>query len=94
VDIYSFRHKGLRQFFEKGQTKGLPQDRVEKLRRIFSALNEAESVAEMDSLPGWRLHQLRGDRLGTWSVSVSGNWRITFRVEEDRIYDVNLEDYH
>mgnify|MGYP001222230883 CR=1 FL=1 len=94
MDIYSIRHRGLQRFFEKGETRGLPQNRIQKLRHILAALDEADSVDEMDTMPGWRLHQLHGDRLGTWSISLSGNWRITFRVENDRIYDLDLEDYH
>ncbi|MDP7546023.1 MAG: type II toxin-antitoxin system RelE/ParE family toxin [Alphaproteobacteria bacterium] len=94
MDIYSIRHRGLQRFFEKDETRGLPQNRIERLRRILSALDEAESVAEIDTLPGWRLHRLRGDRVGTWSISLSGNWRITFRIQDDRIYDLDLEDYH
>ena len=94
MDIYSIRHGGLRRLFEKGETRGLPQNRIKRLRRILAALAEAESVDEIDSLPGWRLHQLHGDRLGTWSISLSGNWRITFRIEDDQIHDLALEDYH
>ena len=94
MDIYSIRHRGLQRFFEKGETRGLPQDRIRRLRNILAVIDEAESVAEMDTMPGWRLHRLRGDRLGTWSISLSGNWRITFRIEYDRIYDLDLEDYH
>jgi len=94
MDVYSIRHKGLQRFFERGEIRGLPQDRIAKLRRIFSALDEAESLDEMQGMPGWRLHQLHGDRRGTWSISVSGNWRLTFRIEGDRIYDLDLEDYH
>ena len=94
MDIFSIRHRGLQRLFERGETRGLPQERVEKLRRILSALNEAASLAEMQTLPGWRLHQLQGDRRGTWSISLSGNWRITFRIEDDHIFDLDLEDYH
>ena len=94
MDIYSIRHRGLRQFFEKGQARGLPQNRIQRLRNSLAAIDEAESMAELDAMPGWRLHQLRGDRLGAWSITLTGNWRITFRVENDRIYDLDLEDYH
>ncbi len=94
MDVYSIRHRGLRRFFERGQAKGLPSDRVEKLRNILSAIDAAENLSELDTMPGWRLHRLHGDRAGTWSINVSGNWRLTFRIEGDGIHDLNLEDYH
>lgn len=94
MDIYSIRHRGLQRFFEKNETKGLPQNHISKLRHILAALDEAESVTELDPMPGWRLHRLHGDRRGIWSISLSGNWRITFRIEQGRIYDLDLEDYH
>jgi proteic killer suppression protein len=94
MDIYSIRHKGLQRFFEKGQTRGLPQNRIQRLRNVLAALDEADTMDELDTMPGWRLHQLVGDRLGVWSITLSGNWRITFRMDGDRIYDLDLEDYH
>lgn len=94
MDVYSIRHKGLRQFFERGQSRGLPPQQIEKIRRILGALNDAENLDELKAMPGWRLHQLHGDRQGIWSISFTGNWRLTFRVEDDGIYDLNLEDYH
>lgn len=94
MDIYSFRHKGLRRFFERGDSRGLPQQRVEKVRRILTALEAAETLDELEPLPGWRLHELRGNRRGTWSVTVTGNWRLTFHVEDNGVYDLDLEDYH
>jgi proteic killer suppression protein len=94
MDIVSFRHKGLRRFFEHGETRGVPQERVERLRRILTAIDSAERLEELETLPGWRLHPLRGERRGTWSISLSGNWRLTFTVEDDRIHHMDLEDYH
>ena len=94
MDVYSIRHRGLKRFYERGETRGLPQDRVERLRRILTAIDEADTIAELEPMPGWRLHALHGDRLGTWSISLSGNWRITFQVVEDAIFDLNFEDYH
>ena len=94
MDVYSIRHRGLRLFFERGQVRGLPAQRVDRIRRILSAISDAESLDELATLPGWRLHRLRGDRQGTWSISVTGNWRLTFRVEGGDIHDLDLEDYH
>ena len=94
MEIYSIRHRGLKRFYERGEARGLPQDRIEKLRRILTAINEADALAELEAMPGGRLHVLRGDRLGTLSISLSGNWRVTFRVVDDAIHDLDLEDYH
>ncbi len=94
MDVYSIRHRGLRRFYEREESRGLPAQRVEKLRRILSAINDATTLDDLAIMPGWRLHQLHGDRRGTWSITVTGNWRLTFRVENDAVHDLNLEDYH
>lgn len=90
----SIRHRGLRRFFEHGESAGLPAQWVARIRRVVTALNAAETLEELTTLPGWRLHPLRGDRAGTWSISITGNWRLTFRVEDNAIVDLDLEDYH
>lgn len=61
---------------------------------MLLALAEAEEVGDLALFPGWRLHSLKGDLKGYWSLSVSGNWRLTFRFEDGDAYDVNLVDYH
>ncbi len=94
MDIVSFKHKGLRRLFERNESRGLPQDRIEKLRQILTAIDSAETLDELDTMPGWRLHQLVGDRAGTWSISISGNWRLTFTIEDEQVHNVDLEDYH
>ncbi len=94
MGVYSIRQKGLRQLLERGQSRGLPPRQIEKIRRIFTALDDAENLAELATMPGWRLHQLRGDRQGTWSISFTGNWRLTVRIEDGGIHDLDLEDYH
>lgn len=91
--IKSFRHRGLRQLFEKGDRRKLHQDHVAKIERVLARLEEAVEVHNMD-LPGYRLHQLKGDLQSRWSVSISGNWRITFRFEDGNAYEVDLVDYH
>ncbi len=88
-----FAHRGLRRFYEHDDTRGLDTAHVERLRRMLTALQDAHSPQNMD-LPGWRLHRLKGDRRGQWSVRVSGNWRLVFRFESGEAVDVDLIDYH
>jgi proteic killer suppression protein len=94
VLIRNVRHGGLRRFLEDDDDRGLPRDLVRRLRNILAALDAARDVGNVIGPPGWRIHQLRGDREGTWSISVSGNWRLTFDVEDDEVFDLDLEDYH
>lgn len=96
MDIRNIRHKGVRRFVEKDDASGLPAEFVEKIRNIISFLQEMDSVEELKSIPSWRAHQLTGDRKGVWSLTVTRNWRMTFRVDEsDRsIFDLDYEDYH
>ena len=91
--IRSFKHKGLHRSFEEGVKSGIRPEQAKRLRLILGALNAATSPNDMD-LPGLRLHELKGDRKGTWSVTVSGNWRVTFRFEGKDAIDVDYEDYH
>ena len=65
-----------------------------RVRNVITALVSAETLDEVRGPPGWRIHRLSGDRAGTWSVSVTGNWRVTFRIVADEIADLDLEDYH
>ena len=87
------RHKALRAFHENDDAKRLPQSRVERIRDILTALDDAARPGNMD-LPGYRLHPLRGDMDGYWSVVVSRNYRIVFRFDDDEAVDVDLVDYH
>jgi len=91
--IRKFKHKGLKWLFESGSTKGIDAKHAERLRRIMALLETAETVDDMN-LPGLNLHELKGKRKGTWAVRVSGNWRLTFALQEGDALDVNLEDYH
>ena len=91
--IKSFRHKGLRRFFETGSTAGIQASHMKRLRIQLAALDTAEIIEDMD-IPGFKLHSLKGDRKGLWSISVSGNWRITFDFKDGNTYFVNYEDYH
>ena len=91
--IEGFRHKGLRALYESDNRQKFPIAHAEKIRRILARLNEAGKVQDM-GLPELKLHPLKGDRAGPWSIWVSGNWRITFRFETGNAYDVDLVDYH
>lgn len=91
--IRSFKHKGLRKFFEKGDCSGIQSKHDKKLRLQLAALDTATVIEDMD-LPGYNLHPLKGQRKDCWSISVNGNWRITFEFEDGDAYIVNYEDYH
>lgn len=96
MDVFSIRHRGLRRLIEDDNPQFLRPDLVDRVRKIVATLVLAEGMDEFRAVasPGWRVHQLVGERQGEWSVSVSGNWRITFVEENDRITQLNLEDYH
>ena len=94
VQIRSIRHRGLRRFVEQDDSRELPQTLVARIRRIVTALVLAPDVESILGPPGWRVHRLAGSRAGTWSIRASGNWRITLRLQDGEIVDLNLEDYH
>lgn len=91
--IRNFRHKGLNRLFEDGDRKGIRPDLVAKIENILFVLNRAKAPEDMN-LPGFRLHPLKGDLKGYWSVTVRANWRIVFRLEDGHAADVDLVDYH
>jgi proteic killer suppression protein len=91
--IRSFRHKGLKRLYEKGDRQRVQADFADKIERILARLDQASEPENMN-LPGYRLHPLKGDLAGLWSVIVSGNWRIVFRFENGHACDVDLIDYH
>jgi toxin HigB-1 len=91
--IESFRHKGLRRFYEKDDRKLLPPDMVERIRDILTALEAAETLDAL-SLPSFRLHALKGELKGFWAVTVRANWRIIFRFANGNASDVDFVDYH
>jgi toxin HigB-1 len=91
--IRSFRHKGLERYFTTSERKGIDTKQESRIRRILDRLDASARPEDM-SLPGYGFHGLKGTRKGTYAVSVSGNWRITFRFQEGDAFDVNLEDYH
>jgi proteic killer suppression protein len=91
--IKRFRHKGLEALFRSGSTKGLDAQLAAKLRRMLIRLNDGPLPDAM-SLPGYKLHQLRGDRKGSWSVWGTGNFRLIFDIEGEDATNVDLQDYH
>ena len=91
--IRSFRHKGLQRLLESGSCAGIQPAQAERLRLVLAALSAAEGPGDM-GLPGLRLHALKGQRSGTWAVSVNRNWRVTFRFSGKDAVDVDYEDYH
>lgn len=94
MDIDSISHKGLRRFFETGNAKGLVGD-VARIRNMLAFIDAAASLAELATPPNYGLHALAGDRAGTWSMTVTKNWRLTFTLNDDgAIENMDLEDYH
>jgi toxin HigB-1 len=91
--IKSFRHKGLRKLFETGSTSGVQAGHAKRLRMLLAALDTAQIIEDMD-IPGFRLHPLKGPMRGRWSISVNGNWRLTFEFQDGNAYVLDYEDYH
>jgi proteic killer suppression protein len=96
VRIRNFTHKGVQKFYAEDSVRGVPADAADKLRKMLAFLEDMQDADELRSLPAWKAHTLAGDRKGTWSLSVTRNRRLTFRVDavEREICDVDLEDYH
>ena len=92
--IAGFRHKDLERFWQRNEARGVARQYEAKLRAMLTALEEAENIAELETIPGWRLHPLKGDRKGVWSLAVTRNHRLTFRVEGVVISQIDFEDYH
>jgi proteic killer suppression protein len=96
MKIRSVRHKGLRRLIEHDDATGFSAAAVDKVRKIVAFLQDMEREDELRTIPGWKAHQLSADRKGTWSLFVTRNWRITFRIDraEIEIIDLDYEDYH
>jgi len=94
MDIVSITHKGLRDYYLDDNARGLKQQLIPRIRTVLFALRAAPDMDTVEGPPGWKIHQLKGGRAGEWSISVSGNWRLTFKIEDGVIVDLNLEDYH
>ena len=91
--IRGFRHKGLQRFFTKGDARWINARHASRIGRILDLLEAAAAPQDLN-IPGLGLHPLKGERKGEWALSVSGNWRITFRFDGEDVTEVNLEDYH
>ncbi|MGI9318654.1 MAG: type II toxin-antitoxin system RelE/ParE family toxin [bacterium] len=91
--IRSFRHKGLKRFYETGNLTGIQSRHRNRLRILLSALDTSVEIQDM-YVPGFRLHSLKGALKGRWSVSVNGNWRLTFEFQNGNSFALDYEDYH
>jgi len=91
--IGHFKHRGLKRLYEDDNRRELNPQQVETIARILARLDEASRPEQLD-LPGFRLHPLKGDLAGYWSVTVRANWRIIFRFEQRNVTDADLADYH
>ena len=96
MKIRNVVHRGLRRFIQRNDASGLAPSVVEKVRNILTFLQEMEDAQELRDVPNWKAHPLTGDRKGTWSLTVTRNWRITFRIDpiEGEILDLDYVDYH
>ena len=96
MKIRNVLHRGLRRLIREDDTAGVHPAVAPKLRRMVSFLQDMEREEELRTVPGWRAHRLTGDRKGVWSLSVTANWRLTFRIDRDEreIVDLDYEDYH
>ena len=92
--IRTFRHKGLRRLYESGDRRGVSPALAVRIVDILAIVEAAPNVSRIGTFPGLRLHRLKGDLAEFWSLSVSGNWRVIFRVEAGEVFDVDLVDYH
>jgi len=91
--IQSFRHKGLRRFYESGSLSGIQPKHAKRLRMLLAALDTSQTVSDMN-VPGLRLHPLKGEQRGRWSVWVNGNRRVTFEFRDGQAHVLDYEDYH
>ena len=91
--IENFKDRGLKRLYERGDRSKIRADLVDKVERVLARLDQALVIDDMN-LPGYRLHELKGDLKGFWSVSLSGNWRIIFRFESGKACEIEMIDYH
>lgn len=96
MKIRNIAHKGLKRLYAEDNAKGVPPDTVDKLRKMLAFLDDMQDPEELRALLAWKVHTLTGDRKGTWSLIVTRNRRLTFRIDtvDREICDLNLEDYH
>ena len=94
MTIGKIRHKGLKRLYEYDDPSGVPVANVRRIRNILAVLESAEDLSQVATMPGWKLHALKGNRRGQYAISVTANWRMTFRVTGGAITDLFLEDHH
>jgi proteic killer suppression protein len=94
--LLRFRHKGLKVLYEEGKARLVPRPMGDKLGKLLLAMETAENIGQLDRFPGWKLHPLKGDLKGFWSLTVTGNWRLIFRydAETNTASEIDLIDYH
>lgn len=94
--IGNIRHAGLRRLFRKNDPSGIPVPARDKISKMLAFLQDMGGTDEFRDFPGWRPHRLKGERKGAerWSLRVTGNWRLTFRIDGDLAFDLDFEDYH
>jgi proteic killer suppression protein len=94
MHIGKFRHRGLKRLYEDDDASLLPAASVRKLKAILAALQFADNLSQVQTVPGWKLHPLKVGRKGQYSITITGNWRVTFAVKGNVVTDLNFEDYH
>jgi len=94
--LVRFRDKGLRQLYEGGRARGVPPAMADKLRKLLFAMDTSETLQQLERFPGWKLHPLKGELKGFWSLTVTGNWRLIFRYDQETngAIEIDLIDYH
>ena len=92
--IESFRHKGLRRLYEDDDPSGLPAGAIGKIRAMLAAARVRADLSQVATMPGWKLHPLKGERRGHYAITVTRNWRLTFRLRGNVVTEVDFEDYH
>jgi toxin HigB-1 len=96
MKVLSIRHKGVKRLYLQDDGRDLPAEYVEKITAMLTFISAMGDEADLRMFPSWKAHQLRGNRRGTWSLTVSGNWRLTLAIDNKRkeVSDINFEDYH
>jgi proteic killer suppression protein len=94
MKVRNIQHRALRRFYEEDETKGLPADALAKLADMLAFVDNMKTVEDLKALKLWKAHTLTGNRKGTWALHVTRNWRLTFRIEDNEVCDLNFEDYH
>lgn len=96
MKLVRFRHKGLKALYLDNDGKGVPAAMSDKLRKLLFSLETANSLDQLSRFPGWRLHPLKGELKGYWSLTVSGNWRLVFHYDQETnaATDIDFVDYH